>query len=45
MRLPLQIFEASDVVFKDETLERKVRDYRRIAWLLPCANYLTTGKE
>ncbi|KAL1838444.1 hypothetical protein VTJ49DRAFT_2667 [Mycothermus thermophilus] len=31
MRLPLQIFETSDVVFKDETVERKARNERHWA--------------
>ena len=31
MRLPLQIFEAQDVVFKDETVERRARNERRWA--------------
>ncbi|KAL2269653.1 hypothetical protein VTJ83DRAFT_1837 [Remersonia thermophila] len=31
MRLPLQIFETSDVVLKDETAERKARNQRRWA--------------
>lgn len=31
MRLPLQIFESADVVFKDESLERKARNERHFA--------------
>jgi len=31
MRLPLEIFESSDVVFKDETSERRARNERRWA--------------
>ncbi|OIW28508.1 phenylalanyl-tRNA synthetase [Coniochaeta ligniaria NRRL 30616] len=31
MRLPLQIFETSDVVFKDDSLERKARNERHFA--------------
>ncbi|KAB5577644.1 hypothetical protein GE09DRAFT_1183479 [Coniochaeta sp. 2T2.1] len=31
MRLPLQIIEAADVVFKDESLERKARNERHFA--------------
>lgn len=39
MRLPLQIFETSDVVFKDDSLERKVRNHQII--LLACYLVLT----
>lgn len=31
MALPLKVFEVSDVVFKDDTYERKARNQRNMA--------------